>query len=195
MAGMEGALTLACPDRVLAKGPKEIAFYLRDVPPFDHLFWQSPEFGELVKAYSSHGGWAGLLSFVNAQSELELVGRNCEKVRVMTLHASKGLEFEVVFLPALEDGIMPFAGTGLLTGKPSGAEAPPDEAEEERLFYVGLTRAKTRLYLSHAEKRELYGRLLMLKPSRFLKKLDLESASRSHLVSRTVRKEKQLDLI
>jgi superfamily I DNA/RNA helicase len=195
MAGMEGALTLACPDRVLAKGPKEIAFYLRDVPPFDHLFWQSPEFGELVKAYSGHGGWAGLLSFVNAQSELELVGRNCEKVRVMTLHASKGLEFEVVFLPALEDGIMPFAGTGLLTGKPSGAEAPPDEAEEERLFYVGLTRAKTRLYLSHAEKRELYGRLLMLKPSRFLKKLDLESASRSHLVSRTVRKEKQLDLI
>ena len=195
MAGMEGALTLACPDRVLAKGPKEIAFYLRDVPPFDHLFWQSPEFGELVKAYSSHGGWAGLLSFVNAQSELELVGRNCEKVRVMTLHASKGLEFEVVFLPALEDGIMPFAGTGLLTGKPSGAEAPPDEAEEERLFYVGLTRAKTRLYLSHAEKRELYGRLLMLKPSRFLKKLDLESAGRSHLVSRTVRKEKQLDLI
>jgi len=49
--------------------------------------------------------------------------------------------------------------------------------------------------LSHAEKRELYGRLLMLKPSRFLKKLDLEAARRSHLVARTVRKEQQLDLI
>jgi uncharacterized protein (TIGR00375 family) len=195
MAGMEGALTLACPDRVLAKGPKEIAFYLRDVPPFDHLFWQSPEFGELVKAYAKHGGWAGLLSFVNAQSELELVGRRSEKVRIMSLHAAKGLEFEVVFLPSLEDGILPFAGMGMLTGKLSPSEAPPDEAEEERLFYVGLTRAKSRLYLSHAEKRELYGRFLMLKPSRFLKKLDLDEAKRSHLVAKTVRKEKQLDLI
>lgn len=194
MAAMDGALTLACPDRVLAKGPKEIAFYLRDVPPFDHLFWQSPEFAQLVDAYAAHGGWAGLLSFVNAQSELELVGRRSEKVRIMTLHAAKGLEFEVVFLPALEDGIMPFAGMGRLTGKLSPAETPPDEAEEERLLYVGLTRARSALYLSHAEKRELYGRLLMLKPSRFLKKLDLEGARRSHLVARTVRKEKQLDL-
>ncbi|MFZ5426111.1 MAG: UvrD-helicase domain-containing protein [Thermodesulfobacteriota bacterium] len=195
MAAMDGALTLACPDRVLAKGPKEIAFYLRDVPPFDHLFWQSPEFGQLVDAYSKHGGWAGLLTHVNAQSELELVGRRSEKVRIMTLHAAKGLEFEVVFMPALEDGILPFAGMGRLTGKLSPAEVPPDEAEEERLFYVGLTRAKSRLYLSHAEKRELYGRLLMLKPSRFLKKLDLDAARRSRLVARTVRKEKQLDLI
>jgi superfamily I DNA/RNA helicase len=195
MAGMEGALTVACPDRLLAKGPKEIAFYLRDVPPFDHLFWQSPEFGELVNTYTKQGGWAGLLSFVNAQSELELVGRRSEKVRIMSLHAAKGLEFEVVFLPSLEDGILPFAGMGMLTGKLSPSEVPPDENEEERLFYVGLTRAKSRLYLSHAEKRELYGRLLMLKPSRFLKKLDLEAARRSHLVAKTVRKEKQLDLI
>lgn len=195
MAGMEGALTVACPDRLLAKGPKEIAFYLRDVPPFDHLFWQSPEFGELVNAYSKQGGWAGLLSYVNAQSELELVGRRSEKVRIMSLHAAKGLEFEVVFLPSLEDGILPFAGMNMLTGKLSPSEIPPDESEEERLFYVGLTRAKSRLYLSHAEKRELYGRLLMLKPSRFLKKLDLEAARRSHLVAKTVRKEKQLDLI
>lgn len=195
MAGMEGALTLACPDRVLAKGPKEIAFYLRDVAPFDHLFWQSPEFGQLVDAYTKHGGWAGLLSHVNAQSELELVGRRAEKVRIMTLHASKGLEFEVVFMPALEDGILPFAGMGMLTGKLSASETPPDEREEERLFYVGLTRAKSRLYLSHAEKRELYGRLLMLKPSRLLKKLDLHAASRSHLVAKTVRKEEQLGLI
>ncbi|MFP5239199.1 MAG: UvrD-helicase domain-containing protein [Acidobacteriota bacterium] len=195
MAGIEGAASLACPDRVLASGPKEIAFYLRDVPPFDHLFWQGPEFRALCAAYKEHGGWAGLLSYVNAQSELELVGRRAEKVRIMTLHASKGLEFEVVFLPALEDGILPYAGAGILSGKPSPADAPVDEREEERLLYVGLTRAKTRLYLSHAEKRELYGRLLMLKPSRFLKKLDLVEASRSHLVAKTLRKEKQLGLL
>ncbi len=195
MADMEDAPTLACPDRVLAKGPGEIAFYLRDVAPFDHLFWQSPEFRQLKDEYAAHGGWAGLLSHVNAQSELELVGRRAEKVRIMTLHASKGLEFEVVFLPALEDGILPFAGAGILTGKPSPSETPPDEKEEERLFYVGMTRARSRLYLSHAQKRELYGKLLMLKPSRFLKRLDLDQARRSHLVARTVRKEQQLDLL
>ena len=195
MAGIEGALTLACPERELAKGPKELAFYLRDTPPFDRLFWQSPEFSKLCQAYASCGGWAELLSFVNGQSELELVGRRAEKVRIMTLHAAKGLEFEVVFLPALEDGILPFMGAGLLTGKPSQAEAPPDEREEARLFYVGLTRAKSRLYLSHADKRELYGRLLMLKPSRLLRKLDLEAATRSHLVAKSSRKEKQLNLI
>jgi superfamily I DNA/RNA helicase len=195
MSDIEGALTLDCPERVLAKGPKELAFHLRDTAPFDRLFWQSPEFGQLCEAYASCQGWAGLLSFVNGQSELELVGRRAEKVRIMTLHAAKGLEFEVVFLPALEDGVLPFMGAGLLTGKPSPADTPPDEREEARLLYVGLTRAKSRLYLSHANKRELYGRLLMLKPSRLLRKLDLEKATRSHLVAKSLRKEKQLNLI
>ncbi|GAB6036504.1 hypothetical protein JCM15519_10630 [Fundidesulfovibrio butyratiphilus] len=191
----EGALPLTCPDQVLARGPKEIALHLRDIQPFDRLFWQSREFAQLCDVYAAQGGWPGLLSFVNGQTELELVGRRAEKVRIMTLHASKGLEFEAVFLPALEDGILPFAGAGLLTGTPSPGETPPDEREEERLFYVGLTRAKSRLYLSHARKRELYGRQLTLKPSRLLKKLDLAGATRSHMVAKTVRKETQLGLL
>ena len=66
-----------------------------------------------------------------------------EQVQIMTLHAAKGLEFRAVFLPALEEGILPFPGAdALLHGDPGGAIAPDALAEERRLFYVGLTRAQ-----------------------------------------------------
>ncbi|QLA13684.1 UvrD-helicase domain-containing protein [Desulfolutivibrio sulfodismutans] len=195
MAGSEDAAPLNCPDRILAKGPLGLSAYLGDIPPFDRLFWQSPAFKQLCRAFAEHGGWGGLLSFVNTQSELELAGRTAEKVRIMTLHAAKGLEFSAVFLPALEDGVLPFAGTGLLTGNAQGGQDAPDADEERRLFFVGLTRARDRLFLSHAAKRELFGRLVMLKPSRFFEELDLSGVRRSALVARKVSQEKQLGLL
>ncbi|MFZ5812008.1 MAG: UvrD-helicase domain-containing protein [Thermodesulfobacteriota bacterium] len=195
MAPSEDASPVTCPDRILAKGPLGLSAYLGDIPPFDRLFWQSQAFKQLCRGFDEHGGWAGLLSFVNTQNELELVGRAAEKVRIMTLHAAKGLEFAAVFLPALEDGILPFAGAELLRGNAQAGQAPPDEAEERRLFYVGLTRAKSRLFLSHAAKRELYGKMVMLKPSRFLEELDLTGVKRSALVARKVSQEKQLGLL
>lgn len=182
------------PDRVLANGPLGLAAYLGDIAPFDRLFWQGPEFRDLCRAYEAHGGWAGLTSFVATQDELELVGRLAEKVRIMTLHAAKGLEFAAVFLPALEDGILPFAGTDFLSGKPGHLAGHMDEDEERRLFYVGLTRAKTRLYLSHAARRDLFGRRLMLRRSRFLDRLPLGGVRRSALVARTVSQVRQLGL-
>lgn len=183
------------PDRVLAKGPLGLAAYMGDIPPFDRLFWQGPEFRELGRAYKEQGGWAGLLNFVSVQTELELVGKAAEKVRIMTLHAAKGLEFEAVFLPALEDGILPFAGTNFLSGKPGNLATGLDEEEERRLFYVGLTRAKSRLYLSHAVRRDLMGRRLMLRRSRFLDQLPLCGVRRSALVTRTVSQARQLPLL
>jgi len=183
------------PDRVLAKGPLGLSAYLEDIPPFDRLFWQGPEFRDLCRAYKEHDGWAGLLTFIHTQTELELVGKAAEKVRIMTLHASKGLEFEAVFLPALEDGILPFAGTEFLSGKPGHLAGQLDEDEERRLFYVGLTRAKARLYLSHAVRRDLMGRRLMLKRSRFLDRLPLDGVRRSALVAKTVRQARQLTLL
>ncbi|MGE4299841.1 MAG: UvrD-helicase domain-containing protein [Desulfovibrionaceae bacterium] len=194
-----GTDVLTCPDKVIAQGPLGIAAYVRDVPPFDDLFWKSRAFKKLVRAYDEAGGWAALINWVHLQSALEMVRARAEKVQVMSMHAAKGLEFTAVFLPGLEDGILPFAGPGFLSGKlESKAETAgldrPDEAEERRLFYVGLTRAGRALYLSRASKRTLYGREMRLPPSRLLQELPQALLKRSTLVPHTQRKEKQLGL-
>jgi superfamily I DNA/RNA helicase len=187
-----------CPDKVLAKGPLGVAAYLAAFPPFDDRFWQSTTFRAMVKAYNDNNGWAGLISWISLQNELELVRAKGEKVQVISMHAAKGLEFRTVFLPALEDGLSPFAGPDFLTGKileKSAGTPDRDEAEERRLLYVALTRARDFLYLSHADMRMLYGRELRLKPSRFLEAVPQELLSRSTLVAKTTRKEQHLRLI
>jgi DNA helicase-2/ATP-dependent DNA helicase PcrA len=83
-------------------------------------------------------------------------------VVLMTLHSAKGLEFPVVFLIGLEDGVFPHLRS--LT--------EPDQLEEERrLAYVGITRAMERLHVSHAWNRTLFGQTLYNPPSRFLDEL------------------------
>jgi len=80
-------------------------------------------------------------------------------VTLITLHQAKGLEYPVVFLVGLEEGLLPH----------SRSTSDPDSVEEERrLLYVGVTRAKERLYLLYAFKRALWGRLELATPSRFL---------------------------
>ncbi len=86
-------------------------------------------------------------------------------VRLMTFHASKGLEFEVVFLVGFEEGILPHANSML-------SEASIEE--ERRLAYVGITRAKEYLYLTHATQRLFFGKSSLNEPSRFL--LDIPKA-------------------
>jgi len=83
------------------------------------------------------------------------------QVRLMSLHAAKGLEFRFVFIVGMEDGTLPH-------------EASMDEGrleEERRLLYVGITRAKERLWLSHAKQATKWGSLVRLAPSRFLDEL------------------------
>ncbi|MHB8881231.1 MAG: ATP-dependent helicase [Thermodesulfovibrionales bacterium] len=88
-----------------------------------------------------------------------------DHVSLMTLHNAKGLEFPVVFLTGIEEGVLPYF-------KAIGKE---DEiAEERRLFYVGMTRAKDMLLLSGSRKRRLYSRIQEQEPSRFLKALPRE---------------------
>lgn len=83
-------------------------------------------------------------------------------VQLMTLHAAKGLEFAVVFLLGLEEGLFPH--------KMSASD--PDRLEEERrLCYVGMTRAMQKLYLSYSETRRLYGQEVYQRPSRFLEEV------------------------
>ncbi|MBU0755476.1 MAG: ATP-dependent helicase, partial [Planctomycetes bacterium] len=84
-----------------------------------------------------------------------------EKVTLSTLHAAKGLEFPVVFIAGLEEGIVPF-----IREDEENRKAALEE--ERRLLYVGMTRAQSELYLSHAKKRFLFGRRLSGEPSPFL---------------------------
>ena len=184
-----------CPERVLGSGPLGFSAYLSEMPPFDALFWRGSAFRSLVKAYDDSRGWEELLTWINLQNELELVRGKGEKVQIISMHAAKGLEFRTVFLPALEDGLLPFTGIGTLHGSQESKLSPLQLAEEQRLFYVGLTRAKDTLYLSNAGKRILYGRELRLNPSRFLQLLPGDLLTRSALVARTTQREKQLTLL
>ncbi|CCO25439.1 UvrD-helicase domain-containing protein [Maridesulfovibrio hydrothermalis] len=183
------------PEKIIAQGPIRLSAYLTEMPPFDKLFWESKPFREMVKGYKEHGGWSGLLNWIHMQNDLEQVRRKAEKVRIMSMHAAKGLEFEAVFLAGLDDGIVPYAGTEVLTGKIAGGSAKGEDIEEERrLLYVGMTRAKKNLYLSHAGQRPLYGRTLRLPISRFLKNLP-EEVNKSTMVARKVQKEKAISLL
>ncbi|MFW5863699.1 MAG: 3'-5' exonuclease, partial [Desulfohalobiaceae bacterium] len=187
--------TLDCPERILTSGPQGLAVYFQDMPPFDQIFWKSQPFQELKKAFSAQGSWSALLNWIHLESDLAQVRARAQKVRLLTIHAAKGLEFEAVFLPALEQGILPFAGKSLLSGRVSQEEDPPDPSEERRLFYVALTRAKSRLFLSHAQKRRIYGRQHQLSPSSLLQELPLDRARKIRSVPRKTRKEKQLSLL
>lgn len=80
-----------------------------------------------------------------------------EKINLITVHASKGLEWPVVFVPGLEDGVFPYLRDPNDT----------DLEEERRLLFVAMTRAKDRLYLTHSQKRTLHGKTITT-PSRFL---------------------------
>jgi DNA helicase II / ATP-dependent DNA helicase PcrA len=83
----------------------------------------------------------------------------------MTLHSAKGLEFPLVFLAGLEEGLFPHS---------LSADDPARLEEERRLCYVGMTRAMRQLYLTQAESRRLYGREEYPAPSRFLREIPAE---------------------
>lgn len=87
-------------------------------------------------------------------------------VSLMTLHAAKGLEFDVVFLIGLEEGILPHSRSFI-----NGEESLE---EERRLLYVGMTRAKNKLFLSYCQERFMHGKVCASVPSRFLKELPVE---------------------
>jgi DNA helicase-2/ATP-dependent DNA helicase PcrA len=92
-------------------------------------------------------------------ADSDALGGEADAVTLMTLHNAKGLEFPVVFITGLEDGLFPLA---------KAFDNPPLLEEERRLFYVGITRARKKLYLSHAEERRRNGELLGARQSSFL---------------------------
>jgi DNA helicase-2/ATP-dependent DNA helicase PcrA len=104
------------------------------------------------------------LAEVALGGEVDALDPRAEGVSLLTLHASKGLEFPVVFLVGCEEGLLPLTFPG----------SEPDLAEERRLFFVGITRARSRLFLFHSRRRTLRGQTVEARPSSFLD--DLEEA-------------------
>ncbi len=92
-------------------------------------------------------------------SDTDTLDRNSDAVTLLTLHSAKGLEYPVVFLPGLEDGILPHTRS---------YDSPESMAEERRLLYVGITRAEDELYLSYAFRRTIFGESAPSMASRFL---------------------------
>ncbi|OGN05831.1 MAG: hypothetical protein A2831_02970 [Candidatus Yanofskybacteria bacterium RIFCSPHIGHO2_01_FULL_44_17] len=110
-------------------------------------------------AEQSRSGLERFLEEVALIQETDKIDKNGNAINLMTVHSSKGLEFPIVFIIGMEDGIFPH----------SRALFEPAELEEERrLCYVGVTRAKERLYLTYCRERNLYGSTQFNTPSRFL---------------------------
>lgn len=120
------------------------------------------EFLSVAKDYmdsNPDGNLQDFLENVALVSDVDDFESSDSKVTLMTLHAAKGLEFPVVFLTGLDEGLFPHSRTLL---DPSQVE------EERRLAYVGITRAERQLYVTNATTRTMYGRISAYMPSRFL---------------------------
>ncbi|MCX6581343.1 MAG: UvrD-helicase domain-containing protein [Candidatus Aminicenantes bacterium] len=127
------------------------------------------QFKRLIQAaepfQSQPDGKEALLKFAALGAAVDTYQPQLENVALMTLHAAKGLEFKCVFIVGCEDGLLPYS---LFEQRQSDVE------EERRLLYVGMTRAKKFLFLSHAGKRRLGGRQYHLKRSPFLDNIEKE---------------------
>ncbi len=124
------------------------------------------EFKSITASYEENYGTSDLGDFLESISLFADMSQHKEdgnEVTLMTLHSAKGLEFTVVFLVGMEEGIFPHSNSLL---EENGLE------EERRLCYVGITRAKEILYLTNAKRRMLYGRESNNLPSRFIDEID-----------------------
>lgn len=126
------------------------------------------------------------LSELALESQIDSWDSRADRISLLTLHAAKGLEFPVVFIVGCEDGILP-----LRWGKVGQA----DLNEERRIFYVGVTRAKTKLYLCRSKKRRWRGKIRELPPSPYLADIEerLLERQRSQIVHKP-KKDTQLEL-
>ena len=135
---------------------EELIYYLKEKYNF---------FRSLIQNYEP-GSTDDLISWLNLVLPQDDTFSG-EAVRLLTMHMAKGLEFRIVFITGLEEGLMPY--------KESEIE------EERRLLYVSMTRAKEELYLIHSRKRKIYGRLLEQKPSPFLQEIPEDFIERIYL--------------
>ena len=117
------------------------------------------------------GGLDGFLEKVSLVTDIDRWADRDDKFPLMTLHAAKGLEFPVVFITGLEEGLLPYE-----KGKPANEDSEEELEEERRLFYVGVTRAQEELFLTTSIERARYGKVDRQIESRFVQEI-----SREHL--------------
>ncbi|HEX6488021.1 MAG TPA: UvrD-helicase domain-containing protein [Candidatus Dormibacteraeota bacterium] len=137
--------------------------YLDGTPQGEARMENVEELRGLAEEFDEQGPEAGLEAFlteVALVSDVDAYDEGEEGVTLITLHMVKGLEFPVVFLAGMEEGLLPHSR--------SIDDGPAGIAEERRLCYVGMTRAKDRLYLSCSFRRHLFGQSSASSPSRFL---------------------------
>ena len=111
------------------------------------------------------GTLTGFLEEVALLSDIDNYNADSESVVMMTLHSAKGLEFPVVFIVGMEEGLFP--GNQVMYD-------PSEIEEERRLCYVGITRAKQKLYITNARTRMLFGNTSLTRPSRFINEIPEE---------------------
>ena len=120
---------------------------------------------EYEETHGEDASLSGFLEEIALVTDIDNYDSEADAVTLMTIHSAKGLEFPIVFLPGMEEGIFP------------GQQSAIDEnelEEERRLAYVAITRAKVRLFMTHARERLLYGKPQYNPPSRFIKEIDEE---------------------
>jgi DNA helicase II / ATP-dependent DNA helicase PcrA len=146
--------------------------YLDGTPQGEARMENINELRGLAESFDDREPAQGLEDFlaeVALVSDVDAYDENGEGVTLITLHMVKGLEFPVVFMVGMEEGLLPHQrALDEREENPSAVGAATEMAEERRLCYVGMTRAKDRLYLSCAFRRHLYGRSQPAFPSRFL---------------------------
>ncbi|MDT8419391.1 MAG: UvrD-helicase domain-containing protein [Desulfuromonadales bacterium] len=123
---------------------------------------------------ASAGSLQDYLEQVALVTDLDAYDRSDERITLMTLHAAKGLEFPVVFMAGMEEGLFPHSRTA---GDGDALE------EERRLCYVGMTRAMEKLYLTRARRRRIYGTYQFNPPSRFLAEIPAHLLDQEPVVS------------
>ncbi len=126
------------------------------------------EFKSITTSFEENYGIISLGEFLDEISLLVDVveeGEDVPKVSLMTIHAAKGLEFDYVFLPGVEEGFMPHCNS---------FACEDDIEEERRLCYVAITRARKQLWLLYTKSRMVFGRTQYSIPSRFIKEMELE---------------------
>ena len=140
---------------------RELLTYLFDLPALKNELFLREIFMET--SATTIGGLAAFLKKITLDRQVDHLRYDMEAVQLMTLHASKGLEFKTVFIIGCEEGFIPLK---------SYPGQPDNTAEERRLLYVGMTRAKSYLYLSHALKHTRHNRTQVAKPSPFLMQIE-----------------------